>query len=97
MNTRVFIQRLSLMLSMIIVPAAWSATTPEKAAQLKSVLTPFGAERAGNKDGSIPAWNGGYTSGIAGSVPGKRRRIHLRTMKCYSPSQRKIWRNTPIS
>jgi hypothetical protein len=57
---------------MIIVPAAWSATTPEKAAQLKSVLTPFGAERAGNKDGSIPAWNGGYTSRIAGSVPGKK-------------------------
>jgi len=24
-------------------------------------LTPLGAERAGNADGSIPAWNGGYT------------------------------------
>ncbi|MEG0969355.1 MAG: DUF1329 domain-containing protein, partial [Pseudomonas sp.] len=24
-------------------------------------LTPLGAERAGNADGSIPAWDGGYT------------------------------------
>jgi hypothetical protein len=72
MNARVSIQQLGLVLGMIIIPAAWSATTPEKAAQLKSVLTPFGAERAGNKDGSIPAWDGGYTSQIAGVVPGEK-------------------------
>jgi hypothetical protein len=29
---------------------------------LKTTLTPFGAERAGNADGSIPAWTGGYTT-----------------------------------
>jgi hypothetical protein len=42
--------------------AATAAVTAEEAAQLKSTLTPLGAERAGNKDGSIPAWTGGYTS-----------------------------------
>lgn len=31
-----------------------------------SKLTPFGAERAGNADGSIPAWTGGMTSMPAG-------------------------------
>ncbi|SFF53071.1 Protein of unknown function [Fontimonas thermophila] len=35
--------------------------SPEEAAKLKTTLTPMGAERAGNKDGSIPAWEGGYT------------------------------------
>jgi hypothetical protein len=40
---------------------AWSAVTAEEAAKLKSELTPLGGEKAGNKDGSIPAWDGGYT------------------------------------
>jgi hypothetical protein len=35
------------------------AGTPEEAAQLKTTLTPLGAERAGNKEGTIPAWEGG--------------------------------------
>jgi len=37
------------------------AATAEDAAKLSKSLTPFGAERAGNADGSIPAWDGGYT------------------------------------
>jgi len=32
------------------------------AAKLKGELTPMGAERAGNKEGTIPAWNGGLTT-----------------------------------
>ena len=32
-----------------------------------------GAEKAGNKDGSIPAWSGGYTTPIPGDKPGGRR------------------------
>ncbi|MCC5025534.1 MAG: DUF1329 domain-containing protein [Candidatus Synoicihabitans palmerolidicus] len=31
--------------------------------RLGADLTPLGAERAGNADGSIPAWTGGYTPG----------------------------------
>lgn len=49
------------------------AATPEEAAQLKTTLTPFGAEKAGNKDGSIPAWDGAYTKVAAGYKPGDAR------------------------
>ena len=37
---------------------------------LKTTLTPWGASRAGNADGSIPAWTGGYTTLPAGFQPG---------------------------
>lgn len=37
---------------------AFAAVTAEEAAQLKTTLTPLGAERAGNKEGAIPAWTG---------------------------------------
>ncbi|WP_286974819.1 DUF1329 domain-containing protein [Pseudomonas sp.] len=37
------------------------AATAEEAAQLGKNLTPMGAEKAGNADGTIPAWDGGYT------------------------------------
>jgi hypothetical protein len=52
---------------------AWAAVTPEEAARLKTELTPLGAEKAGNKDGSIPAWTGGFTQAIAGDKVGGRR------------------------
>jgi hypothetical protein len=38
---------------------AWAAASPEEVARLSRDLTPVGAERAGNKDGTIPAWDGG--------------------------------------
>ncbi len=38
-----------------------AAVTPEEATKLKSSLTPLGGETAGNKEGTIPAWDGGYT------------------------------------
>lgn len=41
---------------------AGAAVTADEAAKLKTTLTPLGGERAGNKDGSIPAWDGGLTS-----------------------------------
>jgi hypothetical protein len=46
-------------------------SAPEAQA-LKSRLTPVGAERAGNADGTIPAWTGGVTS-APGYVPGTVR------------------------
>jgi hypothetical protein len=52
---------------------AVAGVTAEEAARLKTELTPFGAERAGNKDGSIPAWTGGYTTPMAGFKNGGRR------------------------
>jgi hypothetical protein len=53
--------------------AAQAAVLPEEAAKLKSVLTPLGGERAGNHDGSIPAWEGGYTKVPAGWKQGDLR------------------------
>ncbi len=50
-----------------------AAVTPEEAARLKSELTPLGAEKAGNKDGTIPAWNGGYTTVWPGYRSGQPR------------------------
>jgi len=40
-----------------VVSTMWAAT-PEDAERLGKDLTPFGAEKAGNKDGTIPAWSG---------------------------------------
>ncbi|HJV69641.1 DUF1329 domain-containing protein, partial [Ideonella sp.] len=52
---------------------AGAAVSADEAAKLKTELTPFGAEKAGNKDGSIPAWTGGHTTPIAGDKAGGRR------------------------
>ncbi len=49
------------------------AATPEEAALLKTTLTPMGAEKAGNKDGSIPAWDGVFSKVAAGYKPGDTR------------------------
>ena len=53
--------------------SAWAGVSAEDAARLKTELTPLGGERAGNKDGTIPAWTGGYTTPIAGFKNGGRR------------------------
>ena len=53
--------------------AAHAAVTPEEAQKLKSSLTPVGAEKAGNADGSIPAWAGGYTTVPTGYKSGDLR------------------------
>lgn len=39
--------------------AGWSAVSADEAAKLGSVLTPVGAEKGPNADGTIPAWDGG--------------------------------------
>ena len=51
----------------------FAAVSAEEANKLKNELTPLGAERAGSKDGTIPAWNGGYTTVPAGYVSGNVR------------------------
>lgn len=53
--------------------SANAAVGADEAAKLKTELTPFGAEKAANKDGSIPAWTGGYTMAIPGDKPGGTR------------------------
>jgi hypothetical protein len=43
---------------MLLSSVSMAAVSEGEAAALKSSLTPMGAEKAGNKDGSIPAWTG---------------------------------------
>lgn len=52
---------------------ATAAVSREEAAKLKTTLTPMGAERAGNKDNTIPAWDGGYTKVAPGYKSGDPR------------------------
>ncbi|CAI07187.1 DUF1329 domain-containing protein [Aromatoleum aromaticum] len=49
---------------------AAAAVSAEDAGKLKTSLTPLGGEKAGNKDGTIPAWTGGYTGPVTGSKVG---------------------------
>ncbi len=42
----------------LLSPSIAAAVLPKEAELLKSVLTPTGAEQAGNAEGSIPAWTG---------------------------------------
>ncbi|TDF83881.1 DUF1329 domain-containing protein [Pseudomonas sp. H9] len=42
-----------------------ASVPPQEAAQLGTTLTPLGGEKAGNADGSIPAWTGGLKADAA--------------------------------
>ena len=55
---------------------ALAAVSPEEAARLGKDLTPMGAERAGNADGSIPEWNPAATVIPADFVPGSDNYIN---------------------
>ncbi|MCF5051570.1 DUF1329 domain-containing protein [Pseudomonas syringae] len=43
-----------------------AAVSPDEAAKLGTTLTPIGAEKVGNADGSIPAWTGGIPKNAGG-------------------------------
>ncbi len=49
---------------LLLAAPARAGVSAQEAEQLKTTLTPFGAEKAGNKDGSIPAWTGGLTQPV---------------------------------
>jgi hypothetical protein len=55
------------------IAPALAGISPQQADLLKSTLTPVGAERAGNKDNSIPPWTGGYTATEPGYKEGAPR------------------------
>lgn len=48
---------------------SYAAVSAAEAARLGADLTPMGAERAGNKAGTIPAWDGGLTSAAQAGFP----------------------------
>lgn len=58
-----------------ILGLAHAAVTPDEAKELGTTLTPWGAIKAGNRDGSIPAWDGGLpvTTAPAGFKPDSGR------------------------
>ncbi len=47
---------------------ALAGVSAQEAAKLKTTLTPVGAERDGNKAGTIPAWTGGFTDSAHGNA-----------------------------
>ena len=64
---------LSGLIALAFAGVAQAAVTADEAAKLKTTLTPMGAEKAGNKDGTIPEWDGGYTKAPAGYKSGNPR------------------------
>ena len=61
------------MLAAFAGSSAQAAVSAAEAARLKSDLMPLGGEKAGNKEGTIPAWTGGLTTPTPGFKNGGRR------------------------
>jgi hypothetical protein len=67
-TTRILATAVAAALIGVATPASAKLTEAE-VARLGADLTPVGAEKAGNKDGTIPAWTGGLCSTPAGWTP----------------------------
>ena len=65
MMTRVLASAVAVALLGAAAPAS-AALSAAEIARLGADLTPIGAEKAGNKDGTIPAWTGGLCAPPAG-------------------------------
>jgi len=68
MNTKSLLALLCFLTTGLCASAALSAAD---ASRLGNDLTPLGGEKAGNADGSIPAWDGGLTTAPAGYTVGQ--------------------------
>ena len=60
---------LMLAIACLLAPLVWA----QQASKLGAELTPVGAEKAGSKDGVIPAWSGGDVTPPAGYKAGQPR------------------------
>lgn len=69
MNKFIFIP--FVLASVVCSNVSVAKVTPEEAQKLTQELTPLGAVRAGNADGSIPSWTGGITKPPAGYEVGQ--------------------------
>jgi len=58
------------LLAVAVASHAGAQVSVQAAERLGEELTPIGAERAGNADGTIPAWTGGIQSPPPGYAPG---------------------------
>jgi hypothetical protein len=68
MKTKLLLSSVLCLLSSVAASAALSSAD---ASRLGNDLTPLGGEKAGNADGSIPAWTGGITTAPAGYQVGQ--------------------------
>ncbi|MGE8064177.1 DUF1329 domain-containing protein [Pseudomonas sp. NPDC089569] len=62
MNSKTMLRCGALALS-LLATGVMAAVSPQEAEKLGTSLTPLGGEKAGNADGSIPAWTGGLKTG----------------------------------
>ncbi len=69
--TNVWIRSAVASVVLLSVGAAKAGVTPDELAKLSNELTPFGAIRAGNKEGTIPAWTGGLTTELVKTPDGQ--------------------------
>ncbi len=60
-------------LGLCLPAVASAAVSAQEAAQLKSTLTPLGAEKAGSADNLVPTWTGGYAQTSPGYKSGEVR------------------------
>ena len=65
---------MALAIATLTAGSAWAAVSADEAKQLGTTLTPTGAEKAGNKDGTIPEWTGGLTTPPASYQKGSNKR-----------------------
>ena len=82
---------------MMVAGSIHAGVSPEAAEKLGASLTPMGAERAGNDDGSIPAWEGGLTEGHPDFEPGGSIRTPTPTKSRSSSSMAATTSNTRTS
>src|ERR1039458_2463860 len=63
----------SVLCAVTVGGTAMAQVSAQEAEQLKTTLTPMGAEKTGNKEGTIPAWDGGATKVTPGFKNGGTR------------------------
>ena len=64
----------AILLGGALASPAWGGIGPGDIARLGADLTPFGGERAGNAEGTIPEWTGGIVAPPAGYKVGEHHR-----------------------
>jgi hypothetical protein len=70
MKKPIFKISIFLITGLLLASQGFAAVSADQAARLGKDLTPMGAEKAGNADGTIPAWDGGITTPPAGYEKG---------------------------
>ncbi|MFL8988627.1 DUF1329 domain-containing protein [Pseudomonas sp. QLc11A] len=70
MKTTISLLQTSVLALSLLTTSVMAAVSADEATKLGSTLTPLGAEKAGNSDGSIPEWTGGLPQS-AGTVDSK--------------------------